>query len=79
MAKLTASSLVLFILITGICAHDQDFSDADDNKVYTSPIVTGFAYLAEHFDDADGFSSTWIKSEAKKEEIDEDIAKYDGK
>lgn len=35
-------------------------------------------YLAEHFDNVDSFKKKWIKSETKKEGIDEDIAKYDG-
>lgn len=35
-------------------------------------------YMAEHFDDPISFKKKWIKSEAKKEGIDEYIAKYDG-
>ncbi|KAH0808115.1 hypothetical protein GEV33_014666 [Tenebrio molitor] len=35
-------------------------------------------YLAEHFDDLDQFAKRWVKSQAKKEGISEDIAKYDG-
>ncbi|XP_015121079.1 calnexin isoform X2 [Diachasma alloeum] len=60
--------------------HDQDASDDEDNQkpVYKSPTVSGFAYLAEHFDDRERFSAIWVQSQAKKEEIDEDIAKYDG-
>ncbi|KAF7991457.1 hypothetical protein HCN44_008769 [Aphidius gifuensis] len=85
MAKLFVFTIVL-LLISGIIAeddeklsHDQDFSDGEEKVVaYTSPILSGFAYLAEHFDDQDSFSRNWIKSEAKKEGIDEEIAKYDG-
>lgn len=36
-------------------------------------------YLAENFDDVASFKKKWIKSEAKKQGVDEDIAKYDGK
>jgi calnexin len=35
-------------------------------------------YFAEHFDDINQFNKKWILSEAKKEDIDDDIAKYDG-
>lgn len=86
MAKLFVCTIVL-LLISGIIAddddaklsHDQDFSDGEEKvAVYTSPILSGFAYLAEHFDDQDSFTRNWIKSEAKKEGIDEEIAKYDG-
>jgi calnexin len=35
-------------------------------------------YFAEHFDDVNQFSKKWILSEAKKDDTDDDIAKYDG-
>lgn len=70
---------VFMINADEIHVHDQDASDDDNQKsVYKSPTVTGFAYLAEHFDDHERFGSVWVQSAAKKEEIDEDIAKYDG-
>ncbi|XP_034950015.1 calnexin [Chelonus insularis] len=85
MARIKGCTLVLLlsILITRSGAqqghvHDQDFSDDDPKNIYTSPIVSGFAYLAENFDDPEKFKTVWIQSEAKKEGIDEDIAKYDG-
>lgn len=52
------------------------------NQPYQTPSISEFSssvYLAEHFDDLQRFKRKWIKSEAKKEGIDEDIAKYDGK
>lgn len=49
----------------------------DDIK-YTSPSTPANAYIAEHFDDDERFSKRWIKSEAKKEDTDDTIAKYDG-
>ncbi|KAJ8926429.1 hypothetical protein NQ314_021217 [Rhamnusium bicolor] len=47
---------------------------------YESPKVTDpkVVYFAEHFDDPARFDRRWIKSEAKKEGIEEEIAKYDG-
>lgn len=47
--------------------------------VYRSPEPTGHAYMAENFDDRESFEQTWIFSEAKKDDIDDDISKYDGK
>lgn len=35
-------------------------------------------YLSEHFDNPTDFEKNWVKSEAKKEGIEDDIAKYDG-
>lgn len=52
-----------------------------DNNVspYDSPKPAGSYYLAESFDDREAFDKNWINSLAKKDNIDEDIAKYDGK
>ncbi|XP_078509659.1 calnexin isoform X1 [Lissotriton helveticus] len=44
---------------------------------YKAPVPTGDVYFAESFDK--GTLEGWILSKAKKEDIDEDIAKYDGK
>ncbi|CAL1280656.1 unnamed protein product [Larinioides sclopetarius] len=46
---------------------------------YSTPQPIGNAYIAEHFDDREAFDKKWISSEAKKEGIEENIAKYDGK
>lgn len=47
---------------------------------YESPKVSDptTVYFAEHFDDPARFDRLWIKSQAKKEGLEEDIAKYDG-
>lgn len=58
--------------------HDDDFSDEIQEPPYKSPEPSGFVYLAENFDDEEKFKNTWVLSEAKKENIDEDIAKFDG-
>lgn len=50
-----------------------------DDIIYTSPTPSGNVYFAEHFDDKNQFNKRWIVSEAKKDDIDDDIAKYDGK
>jgi calnexin len=45
---------------------------------YRSPTPSGSVYFAEHFDDINQFNKKWVLSEAKKDDIDDDIAKYDG-
>jgi len=49
-----------------------------EDVIYTSPTPSGNVYFAEHFDDINQFNKRWILSEAKKDDIDDDIAKYDG-
>lgn len=51
-----------------------------EEEQYQSPDIDPKKfYLAEHFDDEAAFKKRWIKSEAKKQGVDETIAKYDGK
>ena len=50
-----------------------------DEIVYVSPTPNGHIYFAEHFDVPEEFEAKWIRSQAKKEGADEEIAKYDGK
>lgn len=52
----------------------------EEEDQYQSPQVDlSKVYLAEHFDDESSFKKKWVKSEAKKQGVDENIAKYDGK
>ncbi|XP_024942816.1 calnexin isoform X2 [Cephus cinctus] len=80
----TATSLALLCLFCAQLAtsenhvHDIDANDTPPKPAYKSPEPSGSVYLAENFDDDKLFKQKWILSEAKKEDIDEDIAKYDG-
>ncbi|XP_065159798.1 calnexin isoform X2 [Atheta coriaria] len=58
----------------------EEPAPVEDDFPYTSPVPSNPAaiYLAEHFDDESQFHKLWVKSQAKKEGISEDIAKYDG-
>ncbi|XP_016911010.1 calnexin isoform X3 [Apis cerana] len=82
MARLVANLIIyLCLLCNSINANESD--DNNDQNVaskiiYKRPEITGFAYLIETFDDEEKFKEHWILSEAKKDSIDEDIAKYDG-
>ena len=49
----------------------------EDDVIYISPETNPDVFLAEHFDvDEETFDKKWIKSQAKKDGIDSDIAKY---
>jgi calnexin len=50
----------------------------EERPVYKTPEVKGEAYFVETFD-TDVIGTKWILSEAKKDDTDEDIAKYNGK
>ncbi|XP_055592497.1 calnexin-like isoform X2 [Uranotaenia lowii] len=58
--------------------EEKDSADVSDIS-YESPYADPARfYFAEHFDDKDRFESRWIKSQAKKDDIADEIAKYDG-
>lgn len=46
---------------------------------YVSPVPAGPSLLAANFDERAEFERHWVQSLAKKEDTDDDIAKYDGK
>lgn len=88
------STLCILVAISAVsrAEEDPDEFDADEATVevesepstvdvpYESPIPIDQSkvYIADHFDDSAQFSKRWIKSKATKEDISEEIAKYDG-
>ena len=56
----------------------QEPEEDEFEVVYVTPKEPPSAYMAETFDDDATVESRWIRSQAKKEGVDEDIAKYDG-
>ncbi|XP_071483050.1 calnexin-like [Diadema antillarum] len=64
---------------------DVDLEDeAEDQEQveqveYSPPEPVGPVHLAEPFDSASVLGSKWMPSQAKKDGVDEDIAKYNGK
>lgn len=64
---------------------DEEDSTIDDNSINTDkksnvPLIKSFLsniYFEEQFQDKTTWSR-WIKSKAKKDDVDENIAKYDG-
>ncbi|XP_055682566.1 calnexin-like isoform X4 [Lutzomyia longipalpis] len=64
-----------------VVSTEEDSPDVaeDESILYESPKATpGKFYFAEHFDNLDAFGKQWIKSQAKKDDTAEEIAKYDG-
>ncbi|CAH2002452.1 unnamed protein product [Acanthoscelides obtectus] len=80
--------LILFVShITSIKTEDIDddvtietVDDSQSDVPYDSPEVPSpeKVYFADHFDDPSKFRTQWIKSQAKKDNIEDEIAKYDG-
>lgn len=59
--------------------EDKDSSTAANDLSYESPYADPTKYyFADHFDDQEQFASNWIKSQAKKDDTADEIAKYDG-
>ncbi|XP_017763616.1 PREDICTED: calnexin-like isoform X2 [Eufriesea mexicana] len=82
MARLVTNLTIYLCLLYSIISANENDDNVDQNVaskvVYKTPEISGFAYLVETFDDEEKFKKSWIISEAKKNSIDEDIAKYDG-
>lgn len=89
--KLPANCFVVLLLLGSFgrfhCkAEDKDDSnekvikseEIKDEIVYIPPKPLGFVYFAEHFDDLALYKSRWVLSNAKKDDTDESIAKYNG-
>ncbi|XP_034130437.1 calnexin-like isoform X2 [Drosophila guanche] len=52
---------------------------ADEELVYESPVIEPKKFhFADHFDNVDESSKLWVHSQAKKDDIAEEISKYDG-
>uniref|UniRef100_A0A1W7RAW3 Calnexin n=1 Tax=Hadrurus spadix TaxID=141984 RepID=A0A1W7RAW3_9SCOR len=90
--KLIASIVIILMLVCSGFAEDPDDVTIEEKEevpqeeppvveeiLYTTPRPVGNYHLAEHFDDREDFAKRWILSEAKKEGIEENIAKYNGK
>ncbi|XP_028047243.1 calnexin isoform X2 [Monomorium pharaonis] len=82
MARIVACVVLVCLSACSILSADEssdsNAGDAIQKPAYKSPEPSGFTYLAEHFDSEERFTNSWVLSEAKKDDIDEDIAKYDG-
>ncbi|XP_058820497.1 calnexin-like isoform X2 [Topomyia yanbarensis] len=78
--------LAALLLVTTQCVAGDEvpddvasFGDPPSDLKYESPYADpGKFYFADHFDDKDQFATRWVKSQAKKQDTAEEIAKYDG-
>lgn len=62
-----------------MCLLLKDSVEVETIPYESPPLRKEGVYFSEHFDDKTQFDKKWVKSESKKPDISEDIAKYDGK
>ena len=77
--RLSCSNLREFITQV----HDERLLFQETSKIesvpYSSPnIRSASIYIAEHFDNINEFNRKWIISKAKKPDVSEDLAQYNG-
>lgn len=70
-------SLLLMTCFVTIKATDE--ATEEPGLTYVKPSADGFVYFAEPFHSNEEFESNWKLSEAKKDGVDESLAKYEGK
>ncbi|XP_064549834.1 calnexin [Drosophila montana] len=59
--------------------QEEPVDNLGEELVYESPVIEPKKFhFADHFDDVEASRKQWIKSQAKKDDIAEEIAKYDG-
>lgn len=68
--------LIVFTIVFGAQYINCDGEAEELN--YIRPDVADTAYLAEPFHNLEEFKSKWILSAAKKDDVEDSIAKYDG-
>ncbi|XP_038213148.1 calnexin isoform X2 [Zerene cesonia] len=77
------SAFIVLVVTTCANAEAENADDGitvevEEDGYQTPEIDPKKVYLAEHFDNEAAFKKRWVKSEAKKQGVDETIAKYDG-
>jgi len=54
-------------------------AEGDEKLAYESPVIDHKKFhFADHFDDVEASRKKWVLSQAKKDDIAEEISKYDG-
>jgi len=82
-----AYHLVSFILVSSLILciktqeqeHNENLAKEPEQPKYVKPQVSGEYHFVETFETETIESSKWVRSSAKKDDVDEVIAKYDGK
>merc|ERR1719187_2514586 len=62
----------------GQAEEDAKTEAMRERPAYSAPALSGAAHFTATFEDEHELAATWVKSSAKKEGVDEGIAKYDG-
>ena len=70
-------SIILVSAVISVCIGQETESVAPEKPKYVQPVPRGSVHFSETFDSA-VIGSKWIKSKAKKDGVDETLAKYDG-
>ncbi|XP_077984489.1 calnexin-like [Glandiceps talaboti] len=78
MERVTLLFVVVAALSFSVISADDEPEKTAKN-VFTPPEVSGPAHFREAFLTMDDYERRWTVSKAKKDDVDEDIAKYDGK
>ena len=74
---------ILLLWMSAISYADEEVVNVEtvkteDDVVYLTPKSDPDVFFTDHFDDEVAFQKKWIKSKAKKDGVEESIAKYDG-
>jgi len=72
---------LLLLVVTFIWVSAEESNTEPEKEVlqYVRPSLDNLAHFEEPFHSQEEFLSSWVLSSAKKDGVDEDIAKYDGK
>ncbi|XP_023037148.1 calnexin-like [Drosophila willistoni] len=73
--------MTIMMMATAVKAAEKSPTVASGDKklTYKSPLIDGKSYyFGDHFDRVEESRNNWILSQAKKDDLDEEIAKYDG-
>ncbi|OWF46265.1 calnexin-like isoform X2 [Mizuhopecten yessoensis] len=62
-----------------VSIEEEEEEDNVEKIPYKPPTLEGNVYLAEPFNSKDDLKTRWTVSQAKKDDTDENIAKYDGR
>ncbi|XP_016972260.1 calnexin isoform X2 [Drosophila rhopaloa] len=59
--------------------QEEPATEGDEKLTYESPVIDAKKFhFADHFDDVEASRKKWVLSQAKKDDIAEEISKYDG-
>ncbi|XP_033105970.1 calnexin-like [Anneissia japonica] len=75
--KMKVVTIGILLLMSSLLVSADE--DVEVSTEYTAPEPAGDTHLHQAFDNTDVLGTSWIPSEAKKDGVEDEIAKYDGK